>query len=300
MNTLTLPITSAPQLPAIADSLTAYLNFVNSVPRLSAAAEQKLAQRLRRDNDKAAAEKLALSNLRLVVAVAAGYRGYGLEQTDLIQEGNIGLLKAIRKFDPTRGARLATFAMYWIRAEMYEFIIRNWRIVKIATTKAQRKLFFNMRKLTGGGNSYRAADADAIAKELNVAPEDVREMRQRLHNTNIIALSADEEHVGGEAVLADESPAADAEYMLEERDKMRRLEEAMAHVSEREREIIKARYFSDPPKTLQTLAARHGISIERVRQIEAATIKKISRRVSPPSPAKSVPGALNAASAVSA
>ena len=271
--------------PALTDGLSAYLGAIGKIPILSEEEEQHLAKRLREHNDREAARILVISNLRLVVSIAKGYGGYGLELTDLIQEGNIGLMKAVRTFDPTRGARLATFATYWIRAEIHEFILRNWRLVKIVTTKAQRKLFFNMRRLTQSVAS-RFKDNIKIANELNVKPEEVEDMRARLHNTNMAVLSGeDDDTPTADAYLAARDETSNPETMLEERLKRRVIDEALSSVSERERDIFTARRLSVPAKTLQELATRYDVSVERVRQIEAATFKKITstikRKLSP-------------------
>lgn len=268
-----------PALPVIHDSVAAYISAVNALPLLSEADERALAARLHEDGDTDAARQLVLANLRLVVAVSRNYSGYGLNQGDLIQEGNIGLLKAVRKFDPARGVRLATFAMYWIKAEMHEFIIRNWRIVKIATTKAQRKLFFNKNRLMRRSDG-NAESNEHIAQSLNVKPEEVEEMRGRLHNTETVALSGDDDDSpGAEVFLADDSPAADAEEALEARDRLQALQEALETLNERERAILTARRLNEPPLTLQQLADVHGVSVERVRQIENAAMKKVAARV---------------------
>jgi RNA polymerase sigma-32 factor len=268
---------SAALIP-VADNLAAYIAAVGKIPLLSEEEERALAERLRQHNDTEAARRLVMANLRLVVAAARGYAGYGLDQTDLIQEGNIGLMRAVRKFNPARGARLATFAMYWIRAEMHEFIVRNWRIVKIATTKAQRKLFFHMRRLANIAVS-KSADNEQIAKDLNVRPQEVEEMRNRLLAADVAPLAAPNAHTpGAEATLADDN-AADAETALVERDKTRALAAALAALGERERQILQARRLQQPPQKLQALAKRHGLSVERVRQIENAAFKKLGARI---------------------
>lgn len=271
---------SLPTLPAVGDSLAAYINAVNALPMLSEEEERSLAERLRDHNDTDAARQLVLANLRLVVSISRNYSGYGLNQGDLIQEGNLGLLKAVRKYDPARGARLATFAMYWIKAEMHEFIVRNWRIVKIATTKAQRKLFFNKNRLMQKDNG-RYEDNIALAKELNVKPEEVEDMRGRLRNTEVMAMRTDDddEAPGAETFLADQSPAADTEGMLEQRERIQALQQALQGLNERERQILSKRRLEEPPYTLQQLADAHGISVERVRQIEGAAMKKVAAAV---------------------
>ncbi len=267
-------------LPSISDRLSAYISAVNAFPILSEAEEQRLALRLQEENDTEAARQLVLANLRLVVSVSRSYSGYGLNQSDLIQEGNLGLLKAVRKFDPQRGARLATFATYWIKAEMQEFIVRNWRLVKIATTKAQRKLFFHKGRLLKK-NTGAAADNAALAKELNVSAEEVVEMRQRLHNTDMVVMSEtdDDEHPGADTHLKDESGVLGVEDALEEKSKRQALTQAFGSINARERDVLSARRLQDPPSTLQELAKKHGISIERVRQIEGIAFKKVTAAV---------------------
>ena len=276
-------------LPAPADSLGAYISAVRNIPLLSEAEETALADRYQSSQDREAAQKLTVSNLRLVVSVARSYDGYGLSQVDLIQEGNIGLLKAVKKFVPGRGARLATFAMYWIKAEIHEFIIRNWRIVKIATTKAQRKLFFSMSKLRNRVSSLSVDNAN-IAKTLNVKVEEVEEMRNRLYATDTVPLSTDDEDDGAggaERHLVDASPVADPEQALLDSYRRRAVGEALGRLNERERRIIDARHLSDEPKTLQQLADVLEVSVERVRQIEAAAMRKIASLVRDQSPAPS-------------
>ncbi len=283
MSTITNTSLASPMdaihLPALSDDYTAYVNAVRSIALLSEKEETDLALLYQNNGNNEAAKKLAFSNLRLVVNVAKSFSGYGLSQTDLIQEGNIGLLKAVKKFIPTYKARLATFATYWIRAEINEFIIRNWRIVKVATTKAQRKLFFNMNKLrkqVGG----RLLNSKAIAKELDVKEQEVNDMRLRLYATETLPITNNEDDTfSGDSYLIDHSLEANPETQLIEKTKYKSVHDSLNQVSERERDIIKARYFSDPPTTLKTLSTIYGVSIERVRQIEAAALKKISAYV---------------------
>lgn len=280
MNTLASTLSASPMdaihLPTLSDDYTAYVNAVRSIPILSEEEETRLAWQYQKDNDNEAAKKLAFSNLRLVVSVAKSYSGYGLLQTDLIQEGNIGLLKAVKKFIPTHEARLATFATYWIRAEINEFIIRNWRIIKISTTKAQRKLFFNMNKLKKQVKG-RLLSNKVIADELGVKEAEVKDMRQRLHVTDALPLSNDEDDaVFADSYLVDHSLEANPEAQMIEKVKRQSIRDSLLQVNARERGIIEARYLSDPPSTLQTLSEIYGISIERVRQIEGVAMKKIA------------------------
>ncbi|MGI9347959.1 MAG: RNA polymerase factor sigma-32 [Gammaproteobacteria bacterium] len=272
-------------LPSLSDSLGAYIRAVNSIPSLDEKEERRLANAYRRKNDLTAAHQLALTHLRLVVAASHQYAGYGLERSDLIQEGNIGLLKAVKKFDPTRGARLATFALYWIRAEINSFILRNWRIIKIATTKAQRKLFFNMRHLFQKDDRGRLQDAADVAAQLGVSASDVSEMRARLHDTNTVVLEADEDSVGAELTLQADADSNDPERLLlaqkSAEEEHTNLAAALASLDKRSRYIVQARHLRDRAETLHTLAARFGVSAERVRQLEAQALKKLRLSMRP-------------------
>ena len=261
-----------------ADSLAAYIDRVRKIPLLSEAEELSLARRCYHNHDKEAARMLCISNLRLVVSLSYKYDGYGLDRADVIQAGNIGLLKAVGRFNPARGARFATFAVHWIRAEIHDFVIANWRIVKIATTKAQRKLFFNMRKLTQ--KNTERFDAEAVARELEVKPDEVIEMRARLRNTNAVPLTAtddDDDNAAPEARIADHSEGGgDPAVQMEERAKRALMQQAYESLNERERAIVQGRRLRDPALTLQQLADERGLSVERVRQIEAAAMKKMT------------------------
>lgn len=268
-------------LPSVVDSYSAYVRAVGEIPPLDEKEERNLAVSYRRDNDLTAARRLAMAHLRLVVSVARGYAGYGLEPGDLIQEGNIGLLKAVKKYDPDRGARLGTFAVYWIRAEIHNFVLRNWRIVKIATTKAQRKLFFNMRRLFEANSAGAVRNAAEVAGELGVRAEEVSDMRQRVRNMNLVAMSAenDGEATGAETILAAASESSDPEALLlanrSEAEKMAGLSDALDALDERSRAIIESRRLREPPETLHELSAKLNISAERVRQLEAAALRKM-------------------------
>ena len=276
---------SFPMLPAAADGFAAYVRAVEDIPQLSESEERALAVSYRRTQDLAAARRLALSHLRLVVSIARGYAGYGLDPGDLVQEGNIGLLKAVQKYDPDRGARLATFAAYWVRAEIHNFVLRNWRIVKIATTKAQRKLFFNMRRLFEQNPAGDIKDAAEVASDLGVRAEEVQDMRRRVRSTNLVALSAekDGEQTGAELVLAANEEQSDPEEMLisqrESERKLSGLTSALAKLDPRAREIVEARRLREPAMTLHELAARFDISAERVRQLEAAALSQMRREI---------------------
>jgi RNA polymerase sigma-32 factor len=241
----------------------------------------ELARRLRRDNDLEAARELVLSHLRLVVSVARGYLGYGLPHADLIQEGNVGLMKAVKRFDPDRGVRLVSFAIHWIRAEIHEFILRNWRLVKVATTKAQRKLFFNLRSLKSGLNTLSPDEVRNVAAQLRVKPEEVVEMETRLSGQDIALEPSnddEDERVAPIAYLAD--PAAEPSEALAER-QIRELHEsglkrALASLDARSRRIIERRWLAEgDTATLHELAAEYGVSAERIRQIEAKAMQKM-------------------------
>ena len=261
-------------------SLQSYIQAVNRLPYLSQEEELDLSRRLRNDNDLEAARQLVLSHLRVVVSVARGYMGYGLPQADLIQEGNIGLMKAVKRFDPERGVRLVSFAIHWIKAEIHEFIIRNWRLVKIATTKSQRKLFFNLRSLKEGHESLNREEIGIIAKTLNVKPEEVAEMETRLGGRDIALEPVGEEDEGFAPIsyLADEH--AGPLQLLEAKQKEQMLGEglsaALASLDERSRRIIEARWLQEgEAATLHELAAEFSVSAERIRQIEQKAMQKM-------------------------
>jgi RNA polymerase sigma-32 factor len=261
-------------------SLDQYIQAVNGVPVLSAEEEQTLARRLREENDLDAARQLVLSHLRFVVHIARGYGGYGLPLGDLIQEGNIGLMKAVKRFDPSVGVRLVSFAVHWIRAEIHEYVLRNWRLVKVATTKAQRKLFFNLRKAKQHLGWLSADETESVARDLGVTPEEVREMEGRLASRDLSFDPAPED--GEEAwspVAFLPSPDGDPAETLEAEDwdsqTQARLHAAMQGLDERSRHILSARWLGESKTTLQELADRYGVSAERVRQIESAAIRKL-------------------------
>lgn len=270
-------------IPSAMGSLEAYIGAVHQIPVLSVEDEQRLARRLREDNDIAAAQELILSHLRFVVHVARGYSGYGLQLGDLIKEGNIGLMKAVKRFDPAVGVRLVSFAVHWIRAEMHEFIIKNWRIVKVATTKAQRKLFFNLRKSKTRLGWLNAEEVRAVAADLNVSEREVLEMESRLSGRDIgfdAPDDADDDHAPpapvSYLVANDGDPAAAYESADSEADQLDVLREGMAKLDARSRDIIKRRWLdADSKVTLQELADEYGVSAERIRQIEANALKKM-------------------------
>ncbi|HUP90919.1 MAG TPA: RNA polymerase sigma factor RpoH [Solimonas sp.] len=272
-----------PGLIPLTGSLDAYIASVGRVPVLAADEERALAVRLHEHNDLAAAQHLVLSNLRFVVHIARGYMGYGLGLADLIQEGNIGLMKAVKRFDPEKGVRLISFAVHWIKAEIHEFILKNWRIVKIATTKAQRKLFFNLRSSKRQLGWLSKTEAEAIAADLKVKPEEVLQMEARLggRDVSFSATPADgEESYVPEDWLADQSDAFAAidehEWQDQREDRMR---SALTTLDERSRDIVNRRWLHDEDKKagLQELADEYGVSAERIRQIEAAAMKKLRK-----------------------
>jgi RNA polymerase sigma-32 factor len=267
-------------------NLDAYINAVSTIPVLSAEQESELAWRFRRDNDLDAARQLVLSHLRFVVHIARGYSGYGLQLGDLIQEGNIGLMKAVKRFDPSVGVRLVSFAVHWIRAEIHEFVLRNWRLVKIATTKAQRKLFFNLRKAKQRLGWLSAEETRAVAEDLGVSPTEVNEMEQRLAARDMSLDPApdadDEERLGAPAAFLP-APGADPAELVANEDWDARatnaLTEALADLDERSRDILHRRWLAEAKATLQELADEYGVSAERIRQVEAAAMKKLRSRL---------------------
>jgi RNA polymerase sigma-32 factor len=269
-------------IPSALGSLDAYIGAVHQVPVLSVEDEQALARRFRESDDLDAARDLILSHLRFVVHVARGYNGYGLPLGDLIQEGNIGLMKAVKRFDPSVGVRLVSFAVHWIRAEMHEFILKNWRIVKVATTKAQRKLFFNLRKSKKRLGWLNAAEVSAVAKDLNVSEREVLEMESRLSGRDIgFDLTADDDDHAPPAPAAylmtqEEDPSQAYERADSEDNQLELLREGLLQLDKRSRDIIKRRWLdADSKVTLQELADEYGVSAERIRQVEANALKKM-------------------------
>jgi RNA polymerase sigma-32 factor len=274
-NAIALPV------PSASGSLESYIQTVNRFPLLTLEQEIEYGRRLRDNGDLEAARHLVLSHLRLVVSIARGYAGYGLPQADLIQEGNIGLMKAVKRFDPERGVRLVSFAMHWIRAEIHEFVLRNWRLVKIATTKAQRKLFFNLRSMKQGLDTLGAEEVQTVARELGVKPEEVVEMETRLGGQDMALEPAgddEREQFAPIAYLAADNaePAALIEAEQTARLRGEGLEKALASLDPRSRRIIEARWLTEKEAlTLHDLAAEFGVSAERIRQIEAKALGKM-------------------------
>ncbi|GAB3736295.1 RNA polymerase sigma factor RpoH [Luteimonas pelagia] len=270
-------------VPSPLGSLDAYVGAVHRIPVLSAEDEQALARRFHDEDDLDAARELVLSHLRFVVHVARGYNGYGLPLGDLIQEGNIGLMKAVKRFDPDVGVRLVSFAVHWIRAEMHEFILRNWRIVKVATTKAQRKLFFNLRKSKQRLGWLNAEEVRAVAADLNVSEREVLEMESRLSGRDIgFDLTADDDNDHAPPAPAaylmtqDEDPAQAYERNDSEDHQLQLLRQGLRTLDDRSRDIIRRRWLDDGNKvTLQELADEYGVSAERIRQVEANALKKM-------------------------
>ncbi len=270
------------QIPSALDSLDQYMRTIKAFPVLTAEEEMDYATRLKNNNDLEAAKALIVSHLRLVASIARGYSGYGLPQADLIQEGNIGLMKAVKRFDPSRGVRLVSFAMHWIKAEMHEYIVRNWRLVKVATTKAQRKLFFNLRSMKTGSGSLQPDEVAHVARELKVKPEEVLEMESRFsgHEISLEGNSDDdnEDTFSPIAYLEDEQPEPSEMLSAIEQDHLQTtgLANALASLDERSRRIVEARWLTqDSSSTLHDLAAEFGVSAERIRQIEQKAMEKM-------------------------
>lgn len=287
-----LPISCLPNnLPAAAPaigSINAYIYWANQIPMLSAEEEWLLANNFIEHNDLSAARSLILSHLRFVIRIASGYLGYGLPNSDLIQEGTIGLMKAVKKFNPKLGVRLAAFAVHWIKAEIHEFVLRNWRIVKIATTKAQRKLFFNLRRIPKKLTWFTQDEVETIARELSVEPAEVRQMEARMHNQDVsfdghqdedseesgpllpvdylVSANGDPQEVCAVAELADRN--------------IEGLHQMLATLDDRSRDIMEARWLREQKTTLQELATKYHLSVERVRQIEEAAIGKLRQGLS--------------------
>ena len=262
-------------------SLDAYLDRVGRIPVLTREDERELAERFRKQEDLDAARKLVLSHLRFVVHIARGYSGYGLPVGDLIQEGNVGLMKAVKRFDPSLNVRLVSFAVHWIRAEIHEYVLRNWRLVKIATTKAQRKLFFNLRRMKKNLTWLSAEETAAVARDLGVTEREVTEMEKRLAARDLSfdpTPESDEEEVYSPAAYLpspDADPAEQVESAESSEDESDRLHEAMERLDARSREIVQRRWMTDDKATLHELADKYGVSAERIRQIESSALGKL-------------------------
>lgn len=286
-----LPAVKQDQLPALygnlpSHSLDAYIQSVNAIPMLTEEEEKELAERLKHHQDIEAAQKLIMSHLRFVVKVARGFKGYGLPQADLIQEGNIGLMKAVKRYDPDVGVRLVSFAVHWIKAEMHEFIIKNWRMVKIATTKAQRKLFFNLRSKKKRLGFFTKEEIQDVARELNVKPSEVIEMERRL-NAYDAAFDAPTESDNDDAntsyspALYLESSEPNPEMQVIEKDfeaqQTEKLRLCLRELDERAQDILKSRYLAENKATLHELAAKYNVSAERIRQLENQALKVLKK-----------------------
>ena len=268
-----------------AGSIDSYAHSVNQIPILTLEEEQNLARLLRESDDIAAARQLVMSHLRFVVKIARGYSGYGLQQSDLIQEGNIGLMKAVKRFDPDVGVRLVSFAVHWVRAEIHEFILRNWRVVKIATTKAQRKLFFNLRSSKKRLGWLNQKEINEVAEDLGVKPSDVIEMEKRMSNYDATLESRieNEEEPLNSPISFLKSNGPNPEELLEHEQNINHeqetLKNAISQLDERSKDIISSRWLVEKKATLHELAAIHNISAERVRQIENTAIKKLKKSI---------------------
>lgn len=280
MNTQTLKFATS---SLSVGSLGSYVHWVNQIPLLTEDEERALAERLLKMNDLEAARKLVMSHLRFVVKIARSYAGYGLQQADLIQEGNIGLMKAVKRFNPSVGVRLVSFAVHWIRAEMHEYIIRNWRIVKIATTKAQRKLFFNLRKAAKKREWFSNDEVAAVAEQLNVSHQDVRQMEARMHHHDqSLEFTSDDEDrdTAWQApinYLEDKSASPENALISTnfEDQQAQQLHHALTTLDERSQTIIQKRWLSETKSTLEALSEKFGVSIERIRQLEKNAMKKL-------------------------
>ncbi|MFD0966015.1 RNA polymerase sigma factor RpoH [Seminibacterium arietis] len=265
-------------------SLEGYIRAANEYPMLTLDEEKELTERLYYQEDLEAAKKLILSHLRFVIHVARGYSGYGLPQADLIQEGNIGLMKAVKRFNPEVGVRLVSFAVHWIKAEIHEYVLRNWRIVKVATTKAQRKLFFNLRKTKQRLGWFNENEVDMVAQELGVSKEDVIEMESRMTGSDVgfdLPDDSDDETYAPALYLEDKSSnfAAELENENFENQAVEQLSYALEGLDERSQDIIRTRWLDENKATLQDLAVKYNISAERVRQLEASALKKLKNAV---------------------
>ncbi len=267
-------------LPSLGGSLESYIQSANSFPILSQEEESNLARRLWNHGDIEAAQKLILSHLRFVVAIARGYKGYGLPQADLIQEGNIGLMKAVKRFDPERGVRLVSFAVHWIKAEIHEFIMRNWRLVKIATTKQQRKLFFNLRSMKQGLDTMNPQEVQAMATQLGVKSEEVVEMEKRFNGSDISLEPVSDEEDDAFSPISYLTDGAEPSQILENEQiihlREKGLQQSLACLDDRSRHIIEARWLREKDTaTLHDLADELGVSAERIRQIEVKALQKM-------------------------
>ena len=279
---LTLPVLSG------GDSIESYIQRVNAIPMLSPDEEKELAQRLQNDGDLEAARQLVLSHLRVVASIARGYSGYGLPHADLIQEGNIGLMKAVKRFEPDRGVRLFSFAVHWIKAEIHEYILRNWRLVRVATTKAQRKLFFNLRSMKSGFAALTHKEAQRIADVLGVKPEEVMEMEVRMSGQDVALMADDNDDDAHQAPIDwltdhDSEPTQTLQRRALDRLQSDGLLQALESLDDRSRRIVETRWLADEGEglTLHDLAAEYNVSAERIRQIEVKALQKMKQALLP-------------------
>ena len=280
-------MTQALAFPTISavGNIDAYIQAAKRFPILTEEEEFRLANRFREEDDVEAARQLVLSHLRLVISIARGYLGYGLPHADLIQEGNIGLMKAVKRFDPAQGVRLVSFAIHWIKAEIHEYVLKNWRLVKVATTNAQRKLFFNLRSLKTGSEALTPAQIADISHQLSVKPEEVVEMETRLGGHDIALEPAGDEDETFAPIAYLEDSRSEPVRVLENRaaDHLQSegLQQALTQLDDRSRRIVEARWLSDEPATLHDLAAEFGVSAERIRQIESKAMLKMRASLAP-------------------
>ena len=279
---LALPVLSG------GDSIESYIQRVNAVPMLTAEEEIELAERLQAQGDVDAARQLVLSHLRVVVSIARGYSGYGLPQADLIQEGNIGLMKAVKRFEPNRGVRLFSFAVHWIKAEIHEYILRNWRLVRVATTKAQRKLFFNLRSMKTGFAALTHKEAQQIADDLGVKPEEVLEMEVRMTGQDVALMADDNDEDGHQAPIDwladhDNEPTQTLQRRAFDLLQSEGLQDALDSLDDRSRRIVETRWLAEEGEslTLHDLAAEYNVSAERIRQIEVKALQKMKQTLLP-------------------
>ena len=282
-----LPATKTKTLPVVSDNnLSAYLNFINTLPALSFEQEQELARRYKYKKDLDAAQQLVLSHLRFVTKIARNFSGYGLSIADLIQEGNIGLMKSVSKFDPEQGVRLVSFAVHWIKAEMHDYVLKNWKIVKVATTKAQRKLFFNLRSSKGKAGWLSSEDIKELAEELGVKEETVIEMEKRMCQGDAsldLPYTDDDGEQTSQQSLYLEDKSSNIEHQIVQQDYYDNfkavVKDVLSGFDTRTKDIIMSRYLLDNKATLQDLAAKYNISAERVRQIEEDALAKLKRAI---------------------
>lgn len=279
---LALPVLSG------GDSIESYIQRVNAIPMLTAEEEIELAERLQAQGDVDAARQLVLSHLRVVVSIARGYSGYGLPQADLIQEGNIGLMKAVKRFEPNRGVRLFSFAVHWIKAEIHEYILRNWRLVRVATTKAQRKLFFNLRSMKTGFAALTHKEAQQIADDLGVKPEEVLEMEVRMTGQDVALMADDNDEDGHQAPIDwladhDNEPTQTLQRRAFDLLQSEGLQDALDSLDDRSRRIVETRWLAEEGEslTLHDLAAEYNVSAERIRQIEVKALQKMKQTLLP-------------------